>query len=356
MNAHPLERVPRTPRTCVWSITSTCNLRCLHCINHGGQKGDRELSVERMSQILDELVELGCKTIEVTGGEPLMHPSWDILCAQAIQRGLNVAIITNGTLLSQDNLQRAKQARVSVIAVSIDGLQAVHDRTRLRILSGFSPWEETIAGVMRAKRDFTVKVITQVNKHNLSQLPWLRLLLRDIGVRYWQVQLALPAGRLLEYDEPYVLDPKDLEPLTRFLTQAIEDGQTPYVDVSDTIGYYTQREPSLRKRATGQGLWLGCQAGIRLVAINSQGKVQGCSVLPPEFDAGDLHHESLKAIWQDAKRFAYTTAFDPRKLNGKCAACQFGALCRAGCTALAYWTTGTVYANTHCLTQLQEGM
>ena len=43
-----------------------------------------------------------------------------------------------------------------------------------------------------------------------------------------------------------------------------------------------------------------------------------------------------------------STRFDPTKLTGDCAECQFAALCRAGCTTMAYAVTGTVHDNPFC--------
>jgi radical SAM protein with 4Fe4S-binding SPASM domain len=77
--------------------------------------------------------------------------------------------------------------------------------------------------------------------------------------------------------------------------------------------------------------------------------------MPPEFDAGDLHDESLTTIWNDAERFAYSTRFDAGKLAGPCARCRVGPLCRAGCTTMAYWTTGSIYTNPFCLHRVRGG-
>lgn len=356
MTGHPLDRIERIPRTCIWSITGVCNLRCVHCENNCGEKGANELPFDRMLQVAEELRQLGCKTVEVTGGEPLLHKRWDELCTRLSSLGMQVAIITNGTLLDDEALDRALDAGVGVFAISIDGMQKVHDATRLRATPGPSPWQQTMECLQCALERTTAKVITQVNKQNLGQLPEMRRMLGNLGVKHWQLQLAMPAGRLLDLDYPYVIAPEELKHLTAFIMDAIKDGRAPFIDVSDTIGYYTDRELTLRKRTTGQGVWLGCQAGIRVMAISYEGKVRGCSALPSEFDAGSLHHESLKQIWSDAERFAYSTCFDPDKLTGACAGCKWGALCRAGCTSMAYWTTGTVYSNPHCLHALETRM
>ena len=346
---HPLDLVERRPRTCIWEITGACNLRCVHCENTSGERSTRELPIDRMLETAETLARLGCRHVDVTGGEPLLRAGWDGLCRRLADLGMRVALITNGTLLDDEALERAARAGVKIVGVSIDGLQETHDRTRPRPVPGRSPWEEAVEALRRAAPRIETVAVTQVNVQNLGELPALRLLLRELGVRRWQIQLCLPTGRVLELGEPYVVGPGDLEELTAFIASANGDGLLPSIDTSDTIGYYTDREPLLRKRAGGQGLWIGCQAGIRSVAITYEGTVRGCSAMPRAFDAGDLHDEDFETIWNDEGRFAYSTRFDADRLEGDCGDCRFGPLCRAGCTSLAWWAGGTIYANPYCL-------
>jgi radical SAM protein with 4Fe4S-binding SPASM domain len=346
---HPLDRVPREPLTCIWEITRRCNLRCIHCENHGGEVSARELSCAQIEATAQGLVELGCRIIHVTGGEPLLHPHWERLCRAFTRLGLRVTLITNGALLDQECLARAVDAGVATVGISIDGLQATHDSIRLRPGAGPSPWRLAMAAAEYAQTRLPTVIITAVNRRNLAELPMLRQALADIGIRRWQIQLVVPVGRALEIAEPFVIAPADLEQLLGFIAQARSDGGPPHIDTSDSIGYFTEHELRVRGAAGQPAVWTGCQAGIRGVAITYDGRVRGCSILPPEFDAGDLHDEAIATIWNDAERFAYCTRFDAAKLAGACGRCKVGALCRAGCTSMAYWTTGSIYSNPFCL-------
>ena len=77
LNGHPLDRVAREPHTCIFEITRRCNLRCIHCENQCGEVSRRELPTERIRGVARELVQLGCHQVDVTGGEPLLHPDWE---------------------------------------------------------------------------------------------------------------------------------------------------------------------------------------------------------------------------------------------------------------------------------------
>jgi radical SAM protein with 4Fe4S-binding SPASM domain len=355
LNGHPLDRVAREPHTCIFEITRRCNLRCIHCENECGDVSHRELPTERIRFVARELVQLGCRHVDVTGGEPLLHPDWQGLCRDFAGVGLRTAVITNGTLLDKERLARALDAGVAAVGISLDGLQATHDSIRLRPGAGPSPWRETVAAIERALPRLETVVMTAVNRRNLPELPALRDHLAALGVQRWQIQLVIPLGRALEIAHPFVIAPADLEALTAFLVEARARQDVPRIDVSDTIGYFTERELGLRGSADAPSLWNGCQAGIRAVAITYDGRVRGCSFMPPEFDSGDLHDESLTTIWNDVERFAYSTRFDAGKLAGPCARCRVGPLCRAGCTTMAYWTTGSIYTNPFCLHRVRGG-
>lgn len=347
---------PRRPRNCIWEITGACNLRCIHCANHSGERHPRELTTDEGRALLADLARLGCRTVDITGGEPLLRPDWADLCRAARALDLQVALVTNGLLLDDATLTRAIGAGVGHVAISLDGPRDVHDAIRLRPGPGGSPFEAAVAALRRSAARVPTTAITQVNLRNLPHLAEMRRLLARIGVPRWQLQLAIPTGRVRELPEPFLIRPDDLEELTAFIAAAVEDGGAPAVMTSDTIGYGTERERSLRKRPAGQGVWIGCLAGLRSVAVTYDGRVRGCSMLPSDFDAGDLHEEPFERIWPDASRFAYSTRFDATKLTGGCARCRHGPVCRAGCTTMAWWVTGTIHDNPYCLRRVREAV
>jgi radical SAM protein with 4Fe4S-binding SPASM domain len=349
LNQHPLDQVKRGPHACIWEITRRCNLRCLHCENECGDPSSRELSLEKTREVGRELATLGGRSVHITGGEPLLHPQWDSICRDLAGLGLRLSLVTNGTLLDHENLTRALDSGVVAFGISLDGLQTTHDSIRVRLGPGPSPWRQTVAAIERAGARAETIVITAVNRRNLAELPALCDHLIAMGVRRWQVQLVVPMGRVLESPVPLVIAPGDLEFLTAFLADARASRKPLQIDVTDTIGYFTERETRLRGSEGAPEFWTGCQAGIRAVAITYDGRVRGCSMLPPEFDAGDVHDEPLTTIWNDVERFAYSTRFSAANLSGPCGRCRVGPLCRAGCTTMAYWTTGSIYTNPFCL-------
>jgi radical SAM protein with 4Fe4S-binding SPASM domain len=346
--------VRRVPQHCVWDLTNACNLRCVHCELAAGNAAPDELSTKEALRVADELIALGCRKVSLTGGEPLLRPDWSVIAEHLARAGLWVSLVTNGLPLSSEVVDRAEAAGVSGVSVSLDGLRAVHDRIRVSPTRGPSRFEAAVTAIERvAASSLRPSVITQVNQWNLAQLDDLHELLCKLGVELWQVQLALPLGRLLEIREPYLIAPTDLPTLTATLARFAR-AQRLRLAVADSIGYYDENEPLLRRTQDGRrAFWTGCMAGCMGVSIASNGDVKGCPTHPAAFVAGNVRQEPFRTIWEDRSRFSYNTQWKEELLEGECARCEFRRLCRAGCTSMAYAVTGTIYDNPYCVQRVR---
>ncbi len=351
------ERYHRRPHVVVWEITNRCNMRCLHCEGGAGRRDPEELTTAEALNLCDQIAALGCVRCNLSGGEPLLREDWPLLARRLADRGVAVHVVTNGTLLDQEAVRQAEQAGVVGVAVSLDGLQATHDRIRVwpgrKRKSSF----ESALKALRVAKSSSLKVgaITHVNLWNLGELDQVYDLLADLYLDVWQVQLAIPEGRLRQIPEPYLIAPEQLEQVYQSLIRAMKDDRVP-VRVTDTIGYYTEMEPVIRVREKERALpfWTGCYAGCLLMGVESNGAVKGCPSMGPDFIAGSVRKESLAEIWGDEERFAYNTRWDESKLTGFCASCEFRRLCRAGCTTMAYAVTGTIYENPYCIFRVRS--
>jgi radical SAM protein with 4Fe4S-binding SPASM domain len=289
--------------------------------------------------------------VNLTGGEPLVRADWPRIAGRLADAGIDVVVITNGVLVDEEAVRRMCDAGVSGAAVSLDGDREVHDAIRVPAsrLTG-SVYDAALRAIgLLSASPLRTAVITQVHRRNLGQLEALHDLLASSGVDLWQIQIAMPLGRLLEYRERYLIAPSDLPFLEERVASFVERRRVT-IRVADNIGYYGRREAVLRgAEAGGPGFWMGCMAGCQVVGVCSNGDVKGCPSHPKSFVVGNVRRTPFAAIWGDAARFSYNTEWREERLVGGCAKCAYRRVCRAGCTTMAFAVTGTIYDNPFCL-------
>jgi radical SAM protein with 4Fe4S-binding SPASM domain len=240
------------------------------------------------------------------------------------------------------------------VSVSLDGEKEVHDAIRKTVgRSSKSSYEAAIRAI-ELSRASTLKtaVITQVHKRNIYDLEKMYHRIVSLGVDLWQVQIAMPLGRLLEVEYEYLIEPEQIAYLTEEIARFIQEKGVA-IAVADNIGYYDRHEPVLRGSLKGQGsFWIGCLAGCRVVGICSNGDVKGCPSHPLSFVAGNIRKTPFADIWADRGRFAYNTEWKEELLEAECATCAFGNACRGGCKSLAFAVTGNTSFNPFCLSRV----
>lgn len=86
-------------------LTSQCNERCSHCYADAGPERSTALSWTSIERAIDDAAELGFRIVQLTGGDPLIHP--DVVRAVAHARARAIPIVelyTNGLALTRELL------------------------------------------------------------------------------------------------------------------------------------------------------------------------------------------------------------------------------------------------------------
>ena len=91
------------PRLVFWELTQGCNLRCIHCRASATELcSPNDLSTASCSRIIDQLAEFAPFILVLSGGEPLYRKDVFELARYATDKGIRVALATNGTLVTPD--------------------------------------------------------------------------------------------------------------------------------------------------------------------------------------------------------------------------------------------------------------
>jgi len=110
-------------------ITNACNLRCVHCFRNSGPKETSELHFNDWKEILLKLRENGIRDVSISGGEPFTFDGIYELIDYAVDIGIDVVVLSNGTKIDFEHVSTLK--KLKEIKLSIDGPNAkVNDEIR----------------------------------------------------------------------------------------------------------------------------------------------------------------------------------------------------------------------------------
>jgi cyclic pyranopterin phosphate synthase len=136
------------------SVTDRCNLRCRYCMpkelfgaSYKFMPMMQLLTFEEITRVTRCLVELGVEKVRLTGGEPLVRHNLEDLVAQISGLGaIDIAVTTNGVLLTEKKARALKAAGLRRITVSLDALEA----DVFQYMSGSKVKPEKILGAIDA--------------------------------------------------------------------------------------------------------------------------------------------------------------------------------------------------------------
>lgn len=332
-----------------WEVTMGCNLSCNHCGSACHNKLNDELNTAEALSLLDDLAALGVKWIAFTGGEPLVRSDIFELMAAAVELGIEVRLITNGTLINPATVEKLAALNVGIVSVSIDGTCEQHN-----IIRGADCFDECCNALkMLHLAGIPTAVNTTLVKDTLRLLPQLKQELARCGVSAWQLQVGVPWGRLSTHNN-WVVDVQDVGSIVDFAYYENLKDDLPRIFLADSIGYYSNKEILSRQKAYGCRefpVWEGCMAGITSVGILHNGDVTGCiSIRDSSFGEGNIRERSIVEIWNDPESFEWRRGMVQSRLNGLCGTCRYGERCLGGCPNVRLSIAGDLYAaNPLCL-------
>ena len=321
------------PRQGVWEITLACNMRCRHCGSHAGKPRDDELSTEEALRVLGELAAAGCERLVLSGGEPLVRRDRPRIVEEGTRLGIGMKMITNGWCLDDAVARTAKDAGLSAVGVSLDGLEESHDFVR-RSEGAY----RRALGAIRAARGagIPVAVVTHINKRSLPELDALHALLSAEGVYAWQVQLGNPAGELALHRD-LTVEPRDLLTIIPAVARLVQKGGLRVVP-ADNLGYYGPHERVLRTNSRyGLPTFAGCLGGKTHFGLESNGNLKACLSLPAarhgcsDYVEGNLRETSFADLWNGPNAFAFHRESRIEDLGGFCRTYEHARLCHGGC-------------------------
>jgi radical SAM protein with 4Fe4S-binding SPASM domain len=371
------------PRLIFWEVTKGCNLRCIHCRATATElTSPLDLPTTKALNLLEQVSQYALPILVLSGGEPLFRADIFQLARYATERGLRVALATNGTLVTKEIARQIVDSGVRRVSISLDGANAAtHDAFR-GIPGAF---EAALRGFQNLKElGMSLQINTTIARHNARELPAVLELARSIGADALHTFLLVPVGCGVDIAAEQMVPPDEYEQILNWFYDRSQEGG---IELKATCAphYFRvvrQRRAAERRAATAaaesappdaakqdssaigptemtmpgstgmalhppaagavkghpggmNAMTKGCLAGTGVCFISHQGEVYPCGYLPVL--AGDLRRQSFAEIWENAAVFEALR--DTNNLKGKCGYCEFRNICM-GCRARAYAATG----------------
>ena len=102
-------------------ITSTCDQYCSHCMQNSGPKRKEVMSLDTFKKSIDFIFETNTDTINISGGEPTLHPylldMLDYTLKKEVNCGRLITLITNGLIFTEWEISSSSPSSPSLIIV-----------------------------------------------------------------------------------------------------------------------------------------------------------------------------------------------------------------------------------------------
>jgi len=187
---------------CTFVRLAACDLRCVWCDTPYAFTGGRKMPAD---DVLAAVEALGCRLVELTGGEPLLQPEAPALMAALIDRGYTVLLETGGHV----PITEVPDAVVAIVDVKCPG-SGEAQRMHWPNLDELSPHDE-VKFVLADRADFDY-ACDIVRRHDLASRTAAVLFspvhgaLAPDELARWMLETGI-AARLQIQAHKYIWDP-----------------------------------------------------------------------------------------------------------------------------------------------------
>ncbi|HET9733855.1 MAG TPA: heme d1 biosynthesis radical SAM protein NirJ [Burkholderiales bacterium] len=338
----------------IWNLIRRCNLTCMHCYSISADIDfPGELETAEVLRVMEDLKAFGVPALILSGGEPLLRKDLFQIADRAKALGFYTALSTNGTLIDPPLAERVHNAGFDYVGISLDGLQATHDKFR-RKAGAFAKSLEAL----RLCRDMGVKVGVRftLTQDNAADLPGLLELVEDERIDRFYLSHLNYAGRgnvNRKRDAHFRVTREALDLVFARAWDAARRGVVKdfVTGNNDADGVYLlhwvrQHLPELdaaRLRAI-LAAWGGNSSGVNVANIDNLGNVHP-DTMWWDCTLGNVRSRPFSDIWRDTRHpIMAGLKLRPRQVKGRCATCSYFDVCGGNTRVRAMKVSGDPWA------------
>lgn len=144
---------PRLEELCI-EITGQCLMDCVHCSSSCTPDNVTILSRDKVKELLKDAKFLGAKVIEISGGEPFLHP--DLLgIIEDAKKDFEVRIYTSGCVAKGNKSDLGDERLLKLLGLGLDkiifNVEGATLNTHEKVTRTRNSFKNVIAGICSAK-------------------------------------------------------------------------------------------------------------------------------------------------------------------------------------------------------------
>lgn len=246
--------------------------------------------------------------VVVTGGEPLVRQDLELCGAAFRDRGFPWGMVTNGWAMTEDRWKALVDSGIRSLTVSLDGLEETHDWFRRRKGS----WKRAVQTLAYASATtgLVFDAMTTATPRSLPELPRIREMLVELGVKNWRLDMVFPKGRAAANPDLFLTDAQYVE-MMEFLRETRQQGLV--VAECGCDGFLGSYEGLVRNTP------FFCRAGINIGSVLCDGSISACPSLRADYIQGNIRQDDFLDVWEN--RFQVMRDRSWAK-TGPCAECR----------------------------------
>jgi radical SAM protein with 4Fe4S-binding SPASM domain len=292
----------------------------------------RELSLADLCAIIDQVTALGCFSVRLTGGEPLLRPDFAELYVYLKRKGMQIILFTNATLINPEMIALLQKYPPRMVEVTLYGMTRASYEAISRTPNSFAAAMNGIQLLREAKIPLALKgVALPPNQHELRAMKTWAESVTSEKFRI-AMKLQLRARRDDERKNRLIramrLTPDKILEMYKWDEEAqrkdMEQFRKKFIDPSS---------PDDRL--------LACGAGVTSVTVDAYGLLQPCMSLRHPAWVYDLKNGAVKDALENFIPELRSRRAQASEYLARCARCAIKPLCEQ-CPGWAWMECGAV--------------
>lgn len=298
-------------------ITNRCNFNCKHCINDSNNISNVELPLSKIKEIIDYMHSKGLVCLDISGGEPLVHPDIKEIIEYAYNNNMNLSVASNGYLVNSEIIELFKRCKVN-LRISFDG----YNEDTYSIIRGKHKFEIVKKNIKLAvKENVPVTLVTVLHQNNFDYLEKIIVEAKKLGVEKLRLMPYVTVGRGLDSDLKMLL-PEQWKYIVQNHKYLGQKFNLEIVIDSPLMAISEEKH-------------CPCLVGKLCLTIKSNGDAIPCALM--DIKVGNIYEQTIEEIW---KNNIFDDINDVNLLKGECKECKYKKDCAGGCRGMAYILKG----------------